>query len=70
MHLMSSISRDREEELLNYWPPVHNDTKQDYRYVDCECSKMASSTGNAIWNSAWRESKLELEVKSCCKSHL
>jgi len=22
MHLVSSISRDREEELLNYWPPV------------------------------------------------
>ena len=22
MHLVSSISHDREEELLNYWPPV------------------------------------------------
>ena len=65
MHLMSSISHNREEELLNYWPP-----EQDYRYVDRECSKMSSSTGNAIWNSAWQQNKLELDVKSCSKSIL
>ena len=37
IHLVSSISRDHEEELLNYWQPVPsvyppNDANQDYRY--------------------------------------